>query len=125
MNTIDCSPLVFKVAICLILCQGMKMTLNEALGQALKQVRNAKGYTQEDFSRVSSRTYMSTLERGIKSPTLDKLDEISREMGIHPLSILMIAYSNIEKRGNIDKLTEVLAVRKGDLNSRVGQVSRV
>ena len=108
MNTIDCSPLVFKVAICLILCQGMKMTLNEALGQALKQVRNAKGYTQEDFSRVSSRTYMSTLERGIKSPTLDKLDEISREMGIHPLSILMIAYSNIEKRGNIDKLTKTI-----------------
>ena len=117
MNTIDCSPLVFKVAICLILCQGLKMTLNQALGAALKQVRNEKGYTQEDFSRISSRTYVSTLERGIKSPTFEKLDEIAREMGVHPLTILIIAYSNMEKKGNKDKLLKKVQAELDSLSN--------
>ncbi|NOZ51696.1 MAG: helix-turn-helix domain-containing protein [Gammaproteobacteria bacterium] len=80
------------------------MTLNKALGTALKQVRNAAGLTQEDFSQVSSRTYMSTLERGLKSPTLEKLDQIAQVMGVHPLTILVLAYSRMEKKENTNKL---------------------
>ncbi len=49
------------------------MELKQAFGQALKQLRMSQGLTQEDFSDVSSRTYLSTLERGLKSPTIDKL----------------------------------------------------
>ncbi len=41
---------------------------------------------------VSSRTYLSTLERGLKSPTLDKLDEIAGVMDVHPASLVLLAY---------------------------------
>lgn len=68
------------------------MELKLALGQALKQLRIRKGFTQEDFSDVSSRTYLSTLERGLKSPTIDKLDEIASAMDVHPTSILVLCY---------------------------------
>lgn len=34
--------------------------------------------TQEDFGLVSNRTYLSALERGLKSPTIDKLQEIAQ-----------------------------------------------
>jgi len=48
--------------------------------------------TQEDFSAKSSRTYVSMLERGVRSPTLSKIDELSETLGIHPLTLLALAY---------------------------------
>ncbi|MDB5779697.1 MAG: hypothetical protein JWP93_2062, partial [Polaromonas sp.] len=36
---------------------------------ALKDARTSLGLAQEAFSLASSRTYVSSLERGIKSPT--------------------------------------------------------
>lgn len=64
------------------------MELKLALGQALRKTRTNRGLTQEAFCDVSSRTYMSSLERGLKSPTLDKLVEIAVKMDVHPLSLL-------------------------------------
>lgn len=49
--------------------------------------------TQEDFSLVSSRTYVSMLERGERSPTLAKINELSAAMKIHPLTLLALAYA--------------------------------
>lgn len=68
------------------------MDIRNALGGALKTVRRGRGLTQEDFSSVSSRTYLSMLERGLQSPTLDKLQELSEVLEIHPLTILSLAY---------------------------------
>jgi transcriptional regulator with XRE-family HTH domain len=48
--------------------------------------------TQEDFSTTSSRTYVSMLERGVRSPTLSKINELSETLGIHPLTLLALAY---------------------------------
>lgn len=68
------------------------MNIKVAFGMALKKARNAKNLTQEDFGIVSSRTYVSTIERGIKSITLDKLEEFSQVLNIHPLTLLTLAY---------------------------------
>lgn len=68
------------------------MELNAAFGEALKRIRNFQKKTQEDFSDVSSRTYMSTLERGLKSPTIEKVDAISAVLDIHPLTLLVATY---------------------------------
>lgn len=42
---------------------------------------------------VSSRTYLSTLERGLKSPTIDKLQEIADVMNLHPASLVLAAFA--------------------------------
>lgn len=68
------------------------MGLLERFGAGLKKVRKSRGLTQEDFSDVSSRTYLSSLERGLKSPTISKIDELSAVMGVHPISLLALAY---------------------------------
>lgn len=60
--------------------------------QALKTVRRARGLSQEAFSQVSSRTYVSSLERGLKSPTISKVDELSEVMNTHPLTLLSLSY---------------------------------
>ncbi|MAL97744.1 MAG: transcriptional regulator [Alteromonadaceae bacterium] len=69
------------------------MKLQTAFGQTLKRHRKAKELSQEAFSEVSSRTYLSELERGLKNPSLDKIDELARTMGIHPLTLLTDCFS--------------------------------
>lgn len=77
------------------------------LAQALKTIRKARGLSQEAFSDVSSRTYMSSLERDLKSPTLSKLAELCEVMEVHPLTLLTLAYGGDAK--GIDAL--VIRVR--------------
>jgi transcriptional regulator with XRE-family HTH domain len=69
------------------------MPSKRSLPAALKMARKARGLSQEAFSDVSSRTYLSTLERGMKSPTLSKLAAISQVLAIHPLTLLMLSYT--------------------------------
>lgn len=61
-------------------------------GAALKVARVLTDVTQEAFDGISSRTYVSTLERGLKSPTLQKVDSLASVLGIHPLILLTLAY---------------------------------
>lgn len=82
------------------------------LGQAIKTVRAARGLSQEAFSDVSSRTYLSTLERGLKSPTLNKLAELCEVMDVHPLTLLTLAYA-----GDGDEAERLLARVKEELVS--------
>lgn len=79
------------------------MGLLERFGAALQKARKSRRLTQEDFSVVSSRTYLSSLERGIKSPTISKVEELASVIGVHPLSLLALAYlpANPEERREV------------------------
>ena len=69
------------------------MAAKHTLSEALKTIRKARGLSQEAFSDVSSRTYMSSLERDLKSPTLNKLAELCEVMEVHPRTLLTLAYA--------------------------------
>ncbi|WEK28484.1 MAG: helix-turn-helix transcriptional regulator [Candidatus Pseudomonas phytovorans] len=80
------------------------MELKQAFGAALKQLRSVRKLSQEDFSDVSSRTYLSSLERGLKSPTIDKVDELASVLDVHPLTILVGCYLLRENSNTLDRL---------------------
>ena len=80
------------------------MNIRKAFAKALKDTRQAKGLTQEDFSEISSRTYMSSLERALKSPTLDKIDELASVLNVHPVTLLIMSYTYVKKGESIDSL---------------------
>lgn len=69
------------------------MAAKNSLATAIRTVRKARGLSQEAFSDVSSRTYMSSLERDLKSPTVHKLTELCEVMEVHPLTLLTLAYA--------------------------------
>ncbi|MES2251645.1 MAG: helix-turn-helix transcriptional regulator [Pseudomonadota bacterium] len=73
---------------------------------ALRTLRKSRGLSQEAFSDVSSRTYMSSLERGLKNPTLSKVDELCEVMQVHPLTLLALAYG-LDAKGADKLLTRV------------------
>lgn len=89
------------------------MGLLERFGAGLQKARKSRRLTQEDFSVVSSRTYLSSLERGLKSPTIVKLEELASVIGVHPLSLLTLAYlpaTYEERRELCDRITaEILS----------------
>ncbi|HCF4081133.1 hypothetical protein PA6566_01174 [Pseudomonas aeruginosa] len=96
------------------------MELKDAFGLALRQFRKSKELTQEDFSQISSRTYLSSLERGLKSPTLDKIDELSKLIGVHPVTIVVGSYLKLEDQLTVDQLLsrvreELLSTEHTDL----------
>ena len=93
------------------------MTAKHSLAAALKTVRKARGLSQEAFSDVSSRTYMSSLERSLKSPTLSKVAELCEVMDIHPLTLLTLAYAGGSKR----KTDQLLAQVRQELASVLDQ----
>ncbi|MCO8161312.1 helix-turn-helix domain-containing protein [Pseudomonas sp. 21LCFQ010] len=95
------------------------MELSKAVGAALKEVRESKGLTQEDFVGVSGRTYLSEIERGLKSPTLEKLDQLAARMGVHPLELLVVCYA---KRGALSQ-EEVVKLLLERLNVRMGKIT--
>ena len=83
-----------------------------SLAKALKAVRKARGLSQEAFSNVSSRTYLSTLERDLKSPTLSKLAELCEVMDVHPLTLLTLAYAGNSE----DQADQLLAQVRQELD---------
>lgn len=83
------------------------MAAKHTLSEALKTIRKARGLSQEAFSDVSSRTYMSTLERDMKSPTLNKLTELCEVMEVHPLTLLTLAYAGDDLRQADQLLAQV------------------
>lgn len=92
------------------------MDIKLAFAIALKKVRKVRRLTQEDFSDTSSRTYISTLERGKKSITLEKLEQLAQTLRIHPLTLLAITYANVDSNIGIKELLRMIEVEVDDIN---------
>jgi len=92
------------------------VNINQAFGKALKQVRKSKNLTQEDFAELSSRSYMSDMERGLNSVTLTKLVSLANHMGVHPLTILTLAFANFGDARNIQSLLKIAEMEIKDLS---------
>jgi transcriptional regulator with XRE-family HTH domain len=61
------------------------MDLLQAFGIVLKQLRTKKALSQEELAHRSSldRTYISLLERGLRSPTINTLFVLCRSLEIN------------------------------------------
>ena len=65
-------------------------TLEAAFGQALRLLREEKGLSQEELADCCHihRTYVSQLERGLKSPTLRLVWQICKSLDADPLALI-------------------------------------
>ena len=66
------------------------MTLAKVFGKVLKQRREALNLSQEElaFEAGLHRTYISLLERGIKTPTLNVLFQLADALDILPSQLI-------------------------------------
>lgn len=61
-----------------------------AFGRTLKKLRVARGFSQEElaFRAEVHRTYVSQLERGVKSPSLKTIARLARALGLSPSALV-------------------------------------
>jgi|GEM_PF-269479 len=73
------------------LIAAMKI-IHSSVGKGIRSARLARNLSQEEFVAVSGRTYVSELERGTKTPTVTKVDQLAAHMRLHPLTVLALSY---------------------------------
>ncbi len=96
----------------------MKRPPRNDFGHALRVARTAASLSQEAFSDVSGRTYISQLERGERHATLSKIDELAAVLGIHPASL--VAFSYLHPRSSEESVEGLLATVHKELKALVG-----
>ena len=64
--------------------------LEQILGRELQRYRQEKGWSQEYVAEVTGlhRTYISQLERGLKSPSVRVLSHITNALGLRMSELL-------------------------------------
>ncbi len=77
------------------------MNLEEAVGAELKACRRRKQISQEQlgFDAGVHRTYVSLIERGVKSPTLGVLFGLCRALDVPPAKFVKSVQLRMEKTG--------------------------
>jgi DNA-binding XRE family transcriptional regulator len=81
LNTLVCRTLVFKA----LFFSFMQLSkLDQILGLEIQRRRIEKGWSQEYLAEVTGlhRTYISQLERGLKSPSVRVLSHITNALDI-------------------------------------------
>lgn len=66
------------------------MNIEKVFGEELQKIRKEKGLSQEQLGFESGyhRTYISQLERGVKSPSLKTIFRISKALTIQPSKLM-------------------------------------
>jgi transcriptional regulator with XRE-family HTH domain len=66
------------------------MSLKKAFASVLKAMRATRTLSQKNLAEVSSRTYISKLERGQCSPTLEMITSLSSPLRVSPLTLIAL-----------------------------------
>lgn len=74
------------------------MPLEKLFGDELRKARELKGFSQEElgFESGHHRTYISQLERGLKSPTLRAIYSLAKALGLQPSALLKSVESRMK-----------------------------
>ena len=66
------------------------MDMRRLVGTNVRALRQAKGWTQEQFAERSgfSQQYISGLESGRRNPTVVSLFELAQALGVDPTELL-------------------------------------
>ncbi len=68
------------------------MDIRQRLGRNVRQLREAKGWSQEDYADRAGihRTYVSDIERGRRNPTVTVVEKLAEPLGVSSGSLLDI-----------------------------------
>lgn len=66
------------------------MDIRARLGRNVRQLREAKGWSQEDYADRAGihRTYVSDIERGRRNPTVTVVEKLAQPLGVSSGSLL-------------------------------------
>lgn len=82
------------------------MSLKSSFALVLRALRSQRKITQRDFGDTS-RTFLSKLEGGKASLTLDKLEQVSQRLGVSSLTLLTLTLSLESGRSSAELIEDL------------------
>ena len=84
------------------------MTIEEAFGEVIRDLRKANQISQEKLAEVSNldRSFISVLECGHKQPSLITIFQLAKAFNLSASKILSLVEDKI-KKGNLSDATEI------------------
>ncbi|HHX4485513.1 TPA: helix-turn-helix domain-containing protein [Pseudomonas aeruginosa] len=82
----------------------MRSVLKRALGAVLREYRVKRKIAQESMG--PSQSYISNLEAGRWSPSLDKIEQMAAVLDVHPATIIIAGYIRAEEQARTEELIE-------------------
>ena len=78
--------------------------LDKSFGEALKKRRQHLGLSQEalGFRSGVHRTFISEIERGVKSPTLHTVASLAEALGMKPSDLMQMAEDHVLKDDTVN-----------------------
>lgn len=79
--------------------QAGSVKLRRTFGEVLRELREKSGLSQEDlgFDSGYHRTYISLLERGHRTPSLEAIFELARALEVEPLEIVRLVQERVSE----------------------------
>lgn len=76
----------------------MNQDLNKLFGELLRELRNESSISQENLALDSEldRSFISLLERGLRTPTITTLFKISKSLNKYPSEIIKLLEKKYE-----------------------------
>lgn len=91
----------------------MRLELKRAIGTSIKSYRLKRDVSQESLG--PSQPYISNLEAGRGSASLDKIEQMADVLGIHPISIIFAGYLISNEDANKDQLFERIRIELAEI----------
>lgn len=91
----------------------MRLELKRAIGISIKSYRLKRNIPQETLG--PSQPYISNLEAGRGSASIDKIEQMADVLGVHPVSIIFASYLASSEDANKEQLLERIRVELAEI----------
>ncbi|MBC8999205.1 helix-turn-helix transcriptional regulator [Pseudomonas sp. N40(2020)] len=91
----------------------MRLELKRAIGTSIKSYRLKRNIPQESLG--PSQPYISSLEAGRGSASIDKIEQIADVLGVHPMSIIFAGYLTSNETANKEQLFERIRIELAEI----------
>ncbi|MND42845.1 helix-turn-helix protein [compost metagenome] len=91
----------------------MRLELKRAIGTSIKSYRLRRDIPQESLG--PSQPYISNLEAGRGSASIDKIEQMAEVLGVHPMSIIFASYLTSSKEASKDQLFERIRIELAEI----------
>lgn len=91
----------------------MRSELKRAIGTSVKSYRLKRNIPQESLG--PSQPYISSVEAGRGSASIDKIEQMADVLGIHPASIILAGYLTSGDVVSKDKLFERIHIELAEI----------
>ena len=83
--------------------------IKNQFASTFRTLRKLRRLSQEQFDGVSGRTYISALERSLKTPTIGKIEDLASVLEIHPATLVALSYCGVWDAQSLNDLLQQIA----------------